>query len=114
VAAIAVAIRAVFSRHGIAFASPWYYPTPEAYRARLVAHGFVVDDLRLFPRPTSLPTGMLGWLRTFRVSQFEGVPPALAAQVEQDIVDLLKPSLCDEAGQWTADYVRLQTYARRT
>jgi hypothetical protein len=57
---------------------------------------------------------MVGWLRTFRVSQFEGVPPAIAEQVEQEIVELLKPSLCDEVGQWTADYVRLQTCARRT
>ena len=65
-------------------------------------------------RPTPLPTGMTGWLRTFRVSQFEGVPAGLAAAVEQEIVQLLKPSLCDQAGQWTADYVRLQFVAERT
>ena len=113
VAAIAVAIRAVFGRYGISFVSPWYYPTPEEYRARLVAHGFLVRDIRLFPRPTPLPTGMEGWLRTFRVSQFSGLPAHLAADVEREIVDLLKPSLCDSAGQWTADYVRLQVDARR-
>ena len=114
VAAIAVAIRAVFGRHGIAFNSPWYYPSADEYRARLEAHGFSVTAIRLFPRPTQLPTGMTGWLRTFRVSQFEGVPAELAAQVEQEIVELLRPSLYDQAGQWTADYVRLQTNALRT
>lgn len=114
VAAISVAIRAVFGRHGIAFRSPWYYPSADEYRARLEANGFSVTAIRLFPRPTPLPTGMTGWLRTFRVSQFEGVPADLAAQIEQEIVELLKPSLCDQAGQWTADYVRLQTYAVRT
>lgn len=113
VAAIAVAIRAVFGRHGIDFASPWYYPTPDEYRVHLEAHGLVVQEIRLFPRPTSLPTGMAGWLRTFRVSQFEGVPAELAAQVEREIIDLLRPSLCDRAGQWTADYVRLQVVASR-
>lgn len=113
VAAIAVAIRAVFGRHGINFSSPWYYPSSDEYRARLEAHGFSVTVIRLFPRPTLLPTGMTGWLRTFRVSQFEGVPAELGAQVEQEIVELLKPSLCDQAGQWTADYVRLQAHALR-
>ena len=111
VAAIAVAIRAVFGRHGVRYSSPWYYPTPDEYRARLEAHGFVVRDIRLFPRPTPLPTGMAGWLRTFRVTQFEGVPPGLAQQIEDEIVELLRPSLCDAAGQWTADYVRLQVVA---
>jgi len=111
VAAIAVAIRAVFGRHGVGYLSPWYYPTPDEYRARLEAHGFFVRDIRLFPRPTPLPTGMAGWLRTFRVSQFEGVPPGLAQQIEDEIVELLRPSLCDTAGQWTADYVRLQVIA---
>jgi len=111
VAAIAVAIRAVFGRHGVQYSSPWYYPTPDEYRARLEAHGFVVQDIRLFPRPTPLPTGMAGWLRTFRVSQFQGVPSELAHQIEDEIVDLLRPSLCDRGGQWTADYVRLQVVA---
>ena len=111
VAAIAVAIRAVFGRHGVGYASPWYYPTPDEYRARLEAHGFVVRDVRLFPRPTPLPTGMAGWLRTFRVSQFEGVPAGLAQQIEDEIVELLRPSLCDSEGNWTADYVRLQVVA---
>jgi len=111
VAAIAVAIRAVFGRHAVPYASPWYYPTPDEYRARLEAHGLVVKDIRLFPRPTPLPTGMTGWLRTFRVSQFASIPAGLAQQIEDEIVDLLRPSLCDTAGQWTADYVRLQVVA---
>ncbi len=108
VAAIAVAIRAVFAAHHIAFVSPWYYPTPDEYRAKLEAHGFRVREIRLFPRPTLLPTGMAGWLRTFGIARFEGVPPELGSQIEAEIVELLRPALCDAAGQWTADYVRLQ------
>ncbi len=111
IAAIAVALRAVFDRHGIALATPWYYPTPAEYRARLEAGGFEVIDVRLVPRPTPLPTGMIGWLRTFTTLQFAAVPAGLVAQVEQDIVDLLRPSLCDSTGAWTADYVRLQAVA---
>lgn len=113
VAAIVVALRAAFASHGLAFQSPWYYPSPDEYRARLDAAGFIVDDIRLVPRPTPLPTGMLGWLRTFGVSIFAAVPETLVARVEQDVLDLLRPTLCDATGQWTADYVRLQVVARR-
>ena len=97
----------------LTFQSPWYYPSPDEYRARLDAAGFIVDDIRLVPRPTPLPTGMLGWLRTFGVSIFAAVPETLVARVEQDVLDLLRPTLCDATGQWTADYVRLQVVARR-
>jgi len=113
VAAIVVALRAVFASHGLTFQSPWYYPSPDEYRARLDAAGFIVDDIRLVPRPTPLPTGMLGWLRTFGVSIFAAVPETLVARVEQDVLELLRPTLCDATGQWTADYVRLQVAAKR-
>jgi SAM-dependent methyltransferase len=113
VAAIAVAIRAVFDRHGVGYSSPWYYPTPAEYRLLLEAHGFMVHDLRLFPRPTPLTAGMAGWLRMFADSLFSGLPAGQRARMERDIVDLLRPSLCDTAGQWTADYVRLQVVASK-
>jgi len=113
VAAIVVALRAVFASHGLTFQSPWYYPSPDEYRARLDAAGFIVDDIRLVPRPTPLPTGMLGWLRTFGVAIFAAVPETLVARVEQDVLELLRPTLCDATGQWTADYVRLQVAAKR-
>lgn len=113
VAAIVVALRAAFASHGLTFQSPWYYPSPDEYRARLDAAGFIVDDIRLVPRPTPLPTGMLGWLRTFGVSIFAAVPETLVARVEQDVLELLRPTLCDATGQWTADYVRLQVVTRR-
>lgn len=113
VAAISVAIRAVLERNGIAFTSPWYYPTPDEYRARLDANGLTPTDLRLFPRPTPLPTGMAGWLRTFALVQFSRVPPERLSRIEEDVVELLRPSLCDDSGQWTADYVRLQVEAVR-
>ncbi len=112
VAAIVVALRAAFASHDLTFQSPWYYPSPDEYRARLDAAGFIVDDIRLVPRPTPLPTGMLGWLRTFGVSIFAAVPETLVARVEQGVLELLRPTLCDATGQWTADYVRLQVEAR--
>src|SRR3546814_3190278 len=72
VAAVAVALLAVLARRGIDGAAlmPWYFPTAAEYRARLEAHGFTVDEIRLIPRPTPLPTGMAGWLETFAEAFF--------------------------------------------
>lgn len=111
VAAISVAIRAVLARYELPFSWPWYYPSPGEYRGVLEARGFRVDDVRLFPRPTPLPTGMAAWLQTFGNAVFAEIPADVRGDVEREIVELLRPSLCDEKGHWTADYVRLQVVA---
>lgn len=110
IAAITVALRAVAQQHGIGAAevSPWFYPTPAEYAQRLQRGGFRVDTIALIARPTLLPTGMQGWLETFRAPFFRLFPEASRAAVYQEVIDLLAPSLCDNAGNWTADYVRLR------
>jgi trans-aconitate methyltransferase len=113
IAGISVALRAVLGHRGIPYNRHWYYPTPAAYSALLEAHGLSVELATLFPRPTPLPTGMAGWLHTFANAALADVPADQRADVEREIIDLLRPSLCDEAGNWTADYVRLQVIARR-
>jgi SAM-dependent methyltransferase len=111
VAAISTGIRAVFKARGLALAWPWYYPTPEAYGQKLVAAGFVVRSIALVPRPTPLPTDLDGWLRTFGGAIFSGLPETARDAVRNDIVELLRPVLCDASGNWTADYVRLRVVA---
>jgi len=113
IAAIAVALRAVLGNRGLSFNRHWYYPTPAAYSALLERHGFAVELATLFPRPTPLPTGMAGWLHTFGKGALGALPEQERAEVEREIIDLLKPSLCDEQGNWTADYVRLQVIGRK-
>lgn len=113
VAAIWTAFRAVLDRHGLAIPSLWFYPSTDEYRALLEARGLAVEDITLFARPTPLPTGMIGWLTTFRGAMFAPLPPDLQGQVMDEIVTLLRPALCDSRGRWTADYVRLQVIARR-
>jgi trans-aconitate methyltransferase len=113
IAGISVALRAVLGHRRIPFNRHWYYPTPAAYSALLERHGFRVELAILFPRPTPLPTGMAGWLHTFGHGALSAVPEDQRAEVEQEVIDLLKPSLCDEQGNWTADYVRLQVIGRK-
>lgn len=113
VAAIMTAMRAAAKLHGgdEALAAPWFYPTPAEYQAILERAGFAVERIGLFPRPTALPTGMNGWLDTFRKPFFDQFKGEAAAKAKADVLDLLRPALCDTKGNWTADYVRLRVFA---
>jgi SAM-dependent methyltransferase len=110
VAAIVTALLAMMDRHGLdgRAAIPWYFPTPDEYRAVLESAGFNVERIELIPRPTPLPTDMSGWLDTFAEPFFRRLPEAGRAAARDEVVELLRPSLCDTAGRWTADYVRLR------
>jgi SAM-dependent methyltransferase len=112
VAAIVTAVRATALRRGgdMALAGPWYYPAPEVYRELLETSGFAVNRIGLFPRPTSLKTGMAAWLMLFRAPFFEQFGSE-ADLVLKEVEDLLRPALCDARGNWTADYVRLRVEA---
>jgi SAM-dependent methyltransferase len=115
VAAITVALISVLKRHGVrsaVAASPWFFPTVNDYRARLERHRFEVDYIELIPRPTLLPTDMAGWLRTFGMPFIHRLAPSEHASALEEAVELLRPALCDEKGQWTADYIRLRFLAR--
>ena len=108
VTAMRAAARAFDGDSGLA--GPWFYPTDREYAQMLEAAGFTVRRAGLFPRPTPLPTGIEGWLGTFRgvfFDQFGEKRDAVLAYV----TDILRPSLCDRSGKWHADYVRLRVEA---
>jgi hypothetical protein len=109
------ALIAVLDRRGHdgAAAKPWYNPTAEEYAALLESHGFRVEEARLVPRTTPLPTGMAGWLATFSEPFILYLPEAERAAAIDEVLHLLAPSLRDASGQWVADYVRLRFAARR-
>lgn len=112
VAAIVTAMRAVALRRGgdVALAHPWYFPSSWSYQALLARHSFEVRRIALVPRPTPLATGMAEWLMLFR-GQFFAQFGVAADEALAETVELLKPQLCDDGGQWTADYVRLRVEA---
>ena len=116
VAAIATAMRAVSVERGgdPARVAPWFFPTPEEYARLLEGAGFTVGTIALVPRPTRLETGMEGWLMTFGRSFFEQYPESERTEVLDDVIELLRPSLCDSEGQWTADHIRLRFAATLT
>ncbi len=112
VAAVVTAMRAVARARGgdEAIAGPWYYPTCAEYQALLEGEGFSVNRIALIPRPTPLPTGMKNWLITFREPFFAQFGDE-RHDVLDEVVSVLEPALRDEAGRWTADYVRLRVEA---
>ena len=109
-AAIIVALSAVFTRRGLDAhrLSPWYFPSAAAYREKLEAAGFTVEDIRIVPRPTMLPTSIERWLDTFGEAFFGALPEPARAPARAEVADLLRPVLVDETGAWIADYVRLR------
>ncbi len=113
-AAVVTALAAVLARHhvDVTAVNPWFYPTHADYRWRLEAAGFSVDSIELIPRPTPLATGMKGWLETFAGPFFAVLPEDERQTARDETLDLLRHSLCDGEGNWTADYVRLRFAAR--
>jgi SAM-dependent methyltransferase len=105
VAAVVVALRSVL---GARILSPWYFPTADEYAERLEAHGFHVDSIALIPRPTLLPTDLVGWLDTFAGDFLSALPANERLAARDAVVALLTPVLRDTRGRWTLDYVRLR------
>ncbi|HUG90686.1 MAG TPA: methyltransferase domain-containing protein [Planctomycetaceae bacterium] len=110
VARIEAALGAALQRRGIdtGRANPWYFPTPDEYTAELAAHGLRVGRIELIPRPTPLPTGIIGWLETFAEPFTSAVPDAGRAGFLREVEEALRPNLCDAGGTWVVDYVRLR------
>jgi SAM-dependent methyltransferase len=109
-AAIMVGLAAVLGRRGIDVRRfhPWYFPSAEAYRGKLEAAGFTVEEIGIFPRPTVLASGIEAWLDNFTEDFFAPLAAADRPVARTELIDLLRPVLVDEAGTWIADYVRLR------
>lgn len=109
-AAIIVALSAVLGRHGLDAhrLSPWYFPSAAAYRKKLEDAGFSVEEIRIVPRPTALPTSIEPWLDTFAQSFLGALPEPDRSSARAEAADLLRPVLMDETGTWMADYIRLR------
>lgn len=88
--------------------NPWFFPTVEDYSARLSRRGFSIRYIALIPRPTPLPTMIDSWLETFAQSFMAPLERTDRALFIEEVREALRPALCDAAGKWFADYVRLR------
>ncbi len=116
VAKIESALLNALNRRGIdgSAVNPWYFPTTKEYERRLQGQGFKVNYIALIPRPTPLPGDINGWLETFAQTFTAALPLEQRAEFLGEVREALRPQLCDAAGQWTADYVRLRFAAEKS
>ena len=115
VAAEVVALHVAAAEFGLDAAAlhPWYFPSPAEQTGRLEAAGFAVETMDLIPRPTPLPTGMSGWMRTFAGPWTKHSADHRRGLFLARVEALLVPALRDSHGEWTADYVRLRFVATK-
>lgn len=113
VAHIRNALHACLAKHGLPVEDidPWYFPTPEEYAELLASHGFRVESMEHFERPTVLPTGIVDWVESVARPVLAAVPSDLRAEFVAEVESALRPALCDDEGVWRADYVRLRVAA---
>ena len=108
VAAIVNAVETELQEMGVDADCPWFFPTTDQYQEMLTNAGFEVRKIALIPRPTPLPGDVGGWLKTFAQSYINKLPESQRESFVATVVEKLKPTLCDNEGRWTADYVRLR------
>jgi trans-aconitate methyltransferase len=115
VATIKNALVEALNRRGLdgVAAVPWYFPTVEDYSRHLASGGFEINYIALIPRPTPLPGDITGWLETFAESFTSTLPPAARPAYIAEVREAVRPHLCDAAGHWTADYIRLRFAATK-
>lgn len=106
------ALETAFTRRGLAYRMPFYFPTIGQYAGRLERAGFQVTRAALFDRPTPLKgdDGLYDWLRMFIKTPFEGICPAEQESILRETVQTLRDALYRQ-GVWYSDYVRLRCKA---
>ena len=114
VAQVQAALEAELAARGLdgAALNPWFFPSAEEYAARLAQHGFSVQRITLFPRPTPLPGDLCEWLNIFATPYLNALPPAERQGFCQSVQHRLTPTLRLKDGTWQADYTRLRFAAR--
>lgn len=96
-------------------ADPQWYPSADEFTRLYAAAGFTDIRAQLIPRPTPLPTGVKGWVKTFRTGWLDvaQVPDQDKAAVAEAIEQRLTPQLQLPDGSWYADYIRLRFTMRK-
>jgi trans-aconitate methyltransferase len=104
------ALRIALAERGINLAdiNPWYFPTVDEYKGSLEQASFRVDYIELIPRPTPLPTDIMGWLTTFANSFTKLFPEHEQEAFLKHVMTLTAPNLQQADGSWSVDYVRLR------
>lgn len=117
VAILRSGLRAELMRRGyrVPDEDPQWYPGIAEFSSVYEGAGFVDVDAELIPRPTPLPAGVAGWLKTFRVGFMDhaAVPDDQQDDIAEAVERSLETKLRKPDGSWEADYVRLRFTMRK-
>jgi SAM-dependent methyltransferase len=117
VAALREGIRAELRERGypVPDDDPQWYPSVETFVRFYACAGFSQINAQLISRPTPLPAGVAGWVKTFRAGWLDvaEVPEAEKDDVAAAVEARLQPRLRQADGSWVADYVRLRFTMRK-
>ena len=86
-----------------------YHLGNQNWRGAVILLGEGISRLRYY-QPSYAGIAVEDWLMLFRNSFFQQFENE-AENALAETVELLRPSLCDALGNWTADYVRLRVEA---
>lgn len=103
-----------FAARGLHYPRTFYFPTIGEYAPLLEKHGLRVEYATLFDRPTVQQTenGLTDWIDMFVTKPFEGMEPALKAEILSETESALRDRLFI-GGKWVIDYVRIRFRARK-
>ena len=89
---------------------PQWYAGQADFEAVYGGAGFTGIETQLVARPTPLPAGISGWIKTFRSGLLDiaGVPEDEREEIAVAAERRLAPELQKEDGTFFADYVRLR------
>ena len=94
---------------------PWYFPSVGQHASLLETHGFRVQWMHHYDRPTELADtedGIVDWLRMFAGSFLLGIATDKQDAILDEVQEKLRTELYRE-GKWYADYQRLRFRAVR-
>ena len=89
---------------------PWYFPSVGQYASLLETHGFRVQWMHHYVRPTELndtADGIVDWLRMFAGSFLAGIATDQQDVILVEVQEKLRTELYRQ-GKWYADYHRLR------
>lgn len=98
---------------GYSYESKFNYQSPENFEKLLTKHGFVIDRVWDFDRPTPLKDGKDGlqnWIRQFLASDLAAMSQDIQERVLSRTEELAKERLWKKT-EWVADYRRLRAVA---
>jgi SAM-dependent methyltransferase len=89
---------------------PQWYASVDDFRRVYERAGFIDVEATLIERPTPLPTGITGWVKTFRAGLLDmaGVPEEARDDVAAAVERRVALQLRHQDGTVFADYVRLR------